>query len=113
VPALSTTRPLVLVCLLTNELLSNSPVDCIGHVNAKDAGAARFSERGLVFSIGRPREKVFAVHFWLRFVTLWFAVAPVGFAESYVLWPFGFASFRWRRGSHRACSLASCAEVLR
>jgi hypothetical protein len=52
-----------------------------------------------------------AVHFWLRFVTLWFAVASVGFAEGYVLWPFGFASFRWRRRSHRACSLASCAEV--
>ena len=74
-------------------------------------GRPVFTERDWFFLIGHPREKVLAVHLWLRFATLWFAVVLVGFAEGYVLWPFGFASFRWRRGSHRACSLASCAEV--
>ena len=71
----------------------NSRVDCVGHVDAVDATAARFHRTGLVFLIGHPREKVLAVHLWLRFATLWFAVVLVGFAEGYVLWPFGLASF--------------------
>ena len=42
---------------------------------------------------GHPREKVFSIHLWLRFATLWFVVVLVGFVEGYVLLPFGIASF--------------------
>jgi len=50
-------------------------------------GQPVFTERDWFFLIGHPREKVLAVHFWLRFATLWFAMVLVGFAEGYVLWP--------------------------
>jgi hypothetical protein len=56
-------------------------------------GRPVFTERDWFFLIGHPREKVLAVHCCLRFATLWFAVVLVGFAEGYVLWPFGLASF--------------------
>ena len=56
-------------------------------------GRPVFTERDWFFLIGHPREKVLALHLWLRFATLWFAVVLVGFAEGYVLWPFGLASF--------------------
>ncbi len=52
-----------------------------------------FTERDWFFLIGHPRDKVLAVHLWLRFATIWFAAVAVGFAEGYVLWPFGLASF--------------------
>ena len=52
-----------------------------------------FTERDWFFLICHPRDKVLAVHLWLRFATLWFAAVVVGFAEGYVLWPFGLASF--------------------
>ena len=42
---------------------------------------------------GRPREKVFSLHLWLRFAALWFAVVLIGFVEGYVLLPFGLAFF--------------------
>ena len=56
-------------------------------------GRPVFTERDWFFLIGHPREKVLAVHLWLRFATFWFAVVLVGIAEGYVLWPFGLASF--------------------
>jgi hypothetical protein len=75
-------------------------------------GLPVFTERDWFFLIGHPREKVLAVHFWLRFATLWFAVVLVGFAgglRSLALWP---RIIRWRGGSHCPCSLARCAEVV-
>ena len=74
-------------------------------------GRPVFTERDWFFLIGHPREKVLAVHLWLRFATLWFAVVLVGSAEGYVLWHLWSRIIRWRGGSHCACSLASCAEV--
>jgi hypothetical protein len=55
--------------------------------------AAGFTKRDWFFPIGHPREKVLAIHFWLRLATLWLAVVLVGLAEGYVLWLFGLASF--------------------
>ena len=52
-----------------------------------------FTERDWFFLIGHPMDKVLAVHLWLRFATIWFAAVAAGFAEGYVLWPFGLASF--------------------
>ena len=56
-------------------------------------GTDSFHGADWLLLIGHPREKVLTVHLWLRFATLWFAVVLVGFAEGYVLWPFGLASF--------------------
>jgi hypothetical protein len=50
-------------------------------------------------------------HLWLRFAALWFAVVLIGFVEGDVFLPFGLTSFLG--ASHRPCSLARCAEVVR
>jgi len=52
-----------------------------------------FTDRAWLFLIGGSREKVFSLHLWLRFAMLWFAVVLIGFAEGYVLLPFGLAAF--------------------
>ena len=56
-------------------------------------GRPVFTERDWLFLTGRPREKVFSLHLWLRFAVLWIAVVLIGFVEGYVLLPFGLASF--------------------
>jgi hypothetical protein len=75
-------------------------------------GRPVFTEPDWFFLIGHPREKVLAVHFWLRFATLWFAVVLLDFAGGYVLWPFGLAAFLGRV-SHCPCSLARWPKWLR
>ena len=52
-----------------------------------------FTERDWLFLVGHPRGEVFSLHLWLRFAVLWFAVVLIGFAEGYVLLPFGLAAF--------------------
>ena len=34
-----------------------------------------------------------SLHLWLRFAVIWLAVVLIGFAEGYVLLPFGLAAF--------------------
>ena len=38
-----------------------------------------FTDRDWLFLTGRPWEKVISLHFWLRFVVLWFTVVIMGF----------------------------------
>ena len=52
-----------------------------------------FTERDWLFLFGQTRERVFSVHFWLRFAALWLTVVLIGFVEVYVLFPFGLAAF--------------------
>jgi hypothetical protein len=51
------------------------------------------NSRDWFFLVGRPREKVFSLHLWLRFAALWLTVVVIGFVEGYVLLPFGVAAF--------------------
>jgi hypothetical protein len=37
------------------------------------------TERDWLFLFGQTRQRVFSVHFWLRFAALWFAVVLLGF----------------------------------
>src|SRR5262249_49731094 len=53
---------------------------------------AVFTETDWLFLFGHPREKVLSLHLWLRFAVLWVAVVLVGFAEGFVLLPFGLAA---------------------
>ncbi len=52
-----------------------------------------FAEKDWLFLFGHAREKVLSLHLWLRFAVLWLAVVLIGFAEGYVLLPFGLAAF--------------------
>jgi hypothetical protein len=47
----------------------------------------------LAFLFGQTRERVFSVHFWIKFGALWFTLVLIGFVEGYVLFPFGLAAF--------------------
>ena len=70
--------PVVIALVMLTRLLRGRPV---------------FTDWDWLFLIGRPREKVFSLHLWLRFATLWFAVVLIGFVEGYVLLPFVLAAF--------------------
>ena len=52
-----------------------------------------FTDRDWVFLIGHPLEKIFSLHLWLKLGMLWFTVVLIGFAEGYVLLPFGLPLF--------------------
>ena len=52
-----------------------------------------FTERDWLFLFGQTRERVFSVHFWIRFGALWLTLVLIGFVEGYVLLPFGIAAF--------------------
>jgi hypothetical protein len=55
-------------------------------------GRPLLTERDWLFLFGQTRQRVFSVHFWLRFAALWFDVVLLGFVEGYVVLPFGLAS---------------------
>jgi hypothetical protein len=65
--------PVVIALVMLTRLLRGRPV---------------FTDWDWLFLIGRPREKVFSLHLWLRFATLWFAVVLIGFVEGYVDRPY-------------------------
>jgi len=56
-------------------------------------GQPLFIERDWLFLFGQTRERVFSVHFWIRFGALWLTLVLIGFVEGYVLLPFGLAAF--------------------
>jgi hypothetical protein len=56
-------------------------------------GRPLLTERDWLFLFGQTRQRVFSVHFWLRFAALWFTAVIMGFVEAYVLFPFGLAAF--------------------
>ena len=56
-------------------------------------GRPLFTERDWLFLFGQTRERVFSVHFWIRFGALWVTLVLIGFVEGYVLLPFGIAAF--------------------
>ena len=56
-------------------------------------GQPLFIERDWLFLFGQTRERVFSVHFWIRFGALWLILVLIGFVEGYVLLPFGIAAF--------------------
>ena len=56
-------------------------------------GRPLFIERDWLFLFGQTRERVFSVHFWIRFGALWLTLVLIGFVEGYVLLPFGLAAF--------------------
>jgi hypothetical protein len=52
-----------------------------------------FTDHDWVFLIGRPLEKIFSLHLWLKLGMLWFTVVLIGFAGGYILFPYGLPLF--------------------
>jgi hypothetical protein len=71
-----------------------------------------FTERDWLFLFGQTRERVFSVHFWLRFAALWLTVVLIGFVEGYVLLSFSLAAFLAVVFSYHVCRLAAGAKVV-
>jgi hypothetical protein len=83
----------ILIWEATNFLLLISLVIGVVMVTRWFQGRPVFTDRDWRFLFGRPREKVFSLRLWLRFVTLWFGVAVIGFAVSFYLLPYGLTWF--------------------
>src|SRR5262245_5399708 len=83
----------ILIGDATNLVLLISLVIGLLMVTRKFQGRPVFTDRDWRFLFGRPREKVFSLRLWLRFVTLWFGVAVIGFAVSFYLLPYGLTWF--------------------
>jgi hypothetical protein len=52
-----------------------------------------FTDWDWLFLTGRPRDKVLSLNLWLRSRRFGSPLSSIGFAEGYVLLPFGLASF--------------------
>ena len=101
----------ILVWEATNRAAADSRGDWLVMLARWIRGQPVFTERDWLFLFGHAREKVLSLHLWLRFAVLWLAVVLIGFAEGYVLLPFGLAAFLGAVFLTALCRLACCAEV--
>jgi hypothetical protein len=83
----------ILIWEATNGLLLIPVVIALMILTRWIRGRPVVTQRDSFFLFGQTHEKVFSVHFWLRFVVLWCSVVLIGFVEGYVLLPFGIAAF--------------------
>jgi hypothetical protein len=83
----------ILIWEATNVLLLIPVVITLVILTRWIRGRPLFTERDWLFLFGQTRERVFSVHFWIRFGALWFTLVLIGFVEGYVLFPFGLAAF--------------------
>jgi hypothetical protein len=83
----------ILIWEATNVLLLIPVVIALVILTRWIRGRPLFTERDWLFLFGQTRERVFSVHFWIRFGALWFTLVLIGFVEGYVLFPFGLAAF--------------------
>lgn len=56
-------------------------------------GRPLFTERDWLFLFGQKRERVFSLHFWLRYAVLCFTFVLVGLVEGYLLLPANLTAF--------------------
>ena len=102
----------ILIWEATNVLLLIPVVIALVILTRWIRGRPLFTERDWLFLFGQTWERVFSVHFWIRFGALWLTLVLIGFVEGYVYVPHRSRSVPWLRFSHRVCSLAFCAEVV-
>lgn len=87
------TIPEILIWEATNVLFLIPVVMAFVILTRWIGGRPLFTERDWLFLFGQTRERVFSVHFWLRYAVLCCTFVLIGLVEGYILLPVNLAAF--------------------